>query len=169
MLERQKRLNEVYEYVHNHFSIHNKQDFADAAGYARAYISSALNGNKKYLTDKLFTKISEAFPKVFDLNYLLTGEGYLLTIEEQVKNEELSQSSSGIDIPSWADALIDTLSRSIVQVTELRHNINTELARTRELNTRLERTIDRLERLESTILTDRSSRVVGMAAEPDLT
>lgn len=88
MLDRQKRLNEVYEHLHNYFSIHTKGDFADSIKYARAYISSALNGNEKYLTDKLFTNICDAYPGVFDLNYLLTGEGSLLTIEEEVHNED---------------------------------------------------------------------------------
>ena len=88
MLDRQKRLNEVYEHLHNYFNIHTKGDFADSIKYARAYISSALNGNKKYLTDKLFINICDAYPGVFDLNYLLTGEGSLLTIEEEVHNED---------------------------------------------------------------------------------
>lgn len=88
MLDRQKRLNEVYEHLHNYFNIHTKGDFADSIKYARAYISSALNGNKKYLTDKLFINICDAYPGVFDLNYLLTGEGSLLTIEEEIHNED---------------------------------------------------------------------------------
>ncbi len=88
MLDRQKRLNEVYEHLHNYFNIHTKGDFADSIKYARAYISSALNGNKKYLTDKLFINICDAYPGVFDLNYLLTGKGSLLTIEEEVHNED---------------------------------------------------------------------------------
>lgn len=91
MLDRQKRLNEVYEHLHNYFNIHTKGDFADSIKYARAYISSALNGNKKYLTDKLFINICDAYPGVFDLNYLLTGEGSLLTIEEEVKNEDIEK------------------------------------------------------------------------------
>ena len=88
MLDRQKRLNEIYEHLHNYFNIHTKGDFADSIKYARAYISSALNGNKKYLTDKLFINICDAYPGVFDLNYLLTGEGSLLTIEEEIHNED---------------------------------------------------------------------------------
>ena len=57
MLERQKRLNEVYDYLHSNKGIHTKAGFADAIKYARAYVSSALNGNEKYLTDKLFRSI----------------------------------------------------------------------------------------------------------------
>ena len=80
MLDREKRLNEVYEHVHRYFNIHTKGEFADYIKYARAYISSAMNGNEKYLTDKLFDSICKAFPGVFDLDYLLTGEGSLLVL-----------------------------------------------------------------------------------------
>ena len=90
MLERQKRLNEVYEHLHNHFGVHSKGEFADIIKYARAYISSAMNGNERYLTDKLFTNICEAYPGVFNLDYLLTGNGTLLTIEEEVKAEQVA-------------------------------------------------------------------------------
>ena len=88
MLDREKRLNEVYEHVHRYFNIHTKGEFADYIKYARAYISSAMNGNEKYLTDKLFDSICKAFPGVFDLDYLLTGEGQLLTVKEEVNNED---------------------------------------------------------------------------------
>lgn len=53
-----------------------------------------MNGNEKNLTDKLFTNICEAYPGVFNLDYLLTGEGYLLTIEEEVKSEQLAEPPS---------------------------------------------------------------------------
>ena len=74
MLERKERLNEVYEHLHNQCGVHTKAEFADRIQYARAYVSSALNGNEKYLTDKLFRSICEKFPQ-FNLDYLLTGNG----------------------------------------------------------------------------------------------
>ena len=88
---RKERLNEVYEYVRNHFPIHTQVDFAEKLKYHRTYISSAMHGNEKNLTDKLFTNICEAFPGVFDLDYLLTGKGSLLTTEEEVHNEDLEK------------------------------------------------------------------------------
>ena len=85
---RADRLKEVYEYVRKRFPIHTQYDFAERLKYNRAYISSAMHGNEKNLTDKLFTNICEAFPGVFNLDYLLTGEGSLLATEEEVHNEE---------------------------------------------------------------------------------
>ena len=109
MLDRQKRLNEVYEHLHNYFNIHTKGDFADSIKYAGAYISSALNGNERYLTEKLFRNICEAYPGVFDLNYLLTGEGQLLTIEEEVKSEDIEKTYNPQQpaIPDYVQRLFD--------------------------------------------------------------
>jgi hypothetical protein len=87
MLERQKRLNEVYEHLHNYCNVHTKGDFADKISYARAYISSALNGNEKYLTDKLFMKICEVY-EIFNLDYLLTGKGKLLKSDQAFDDME---------------------------------------------------------------------------------
>lgn len=109
MLNREKRLNEVYEHVHRYFNIHTKGEFADYIKYARAYISSAMNGNEKYLTDKLFDSICKAFPGVFDLDYLLTGQGSLLVVEEEVRNEELDKmvNPKQPEIPDFAQRLFD--------------------------------------------------------------
>ena len=109
MLDKQKRLNEVYEHLHNYFNIHTKGDFADSIKYARAYISSALNGNERYLTDKLFRNICEAYPGVFDLNYLLTGEGQLLTLEEEVKSEDIEKTYNPQQpaMPDYVQKLFD--------------------------------------------------------------
>ena len=113
MLDRQKRLNEVYEHLHNHFGVHTKGEFADIIKYARAYISSAINGNEKYLTDKLFMNICEAYPGVFNLDYLLTGNGQLLTIQEEVKSEQIEKESNPQQPSSYADKLIASLEKQV--------------------------------------------------------
>ena len=91
MNERQKRLIEVYEHLRRYFGIHTKTGFAEAIQYGRTSMSAAMNGDEKYLTDSLFKNICEAYPGVFNLDYLLTGKGSLLTIEEEVKNEDIEK------------------------------------------------------------------------------
>lgn len=103
MVSREKRLHEVFEHLRKFFGIHTQTDFAVALKYSRVYISSALNGNKKNLTDKLFENICEAYPGVFDLNYLLTGEGQLLTVEEEVKSEDIEKGINPISAPQAID------------------------------------------------------------------
>ena len=112
MNERQKRLKEVYEHLRKFYGIHTQSDFANALRKSRNAITLALNGDEKYLTDKLFKTICEAYKGVFDLNYLLTGEGSLLAIEEEVHNEEYEKlynpqpSAAGIDTSSAINAAI---------------------------------------------------------------
>ena len=96
MLERQKRLLEVYEYARKRLNIHTQTDFAKATGSARAVISSAMNGNPQYLTDGLFKRIAETWPGIFSLSYLLTGEGYLITAEEENKIAELEEMDAAL-------------------------------------------------------------------------
>ena len=91
MNERQKRLKEVYEHLRKFYGIHTQSDFANALRKSRNSITLALNGDEKYLTDKLFKNICEAYKGVFNLNYLLTGEGDLLTLEEEVSTNEFEK------------------------------------------------------------------------------
>lgn len=133
MIERQKRLKEVYEYVRRNFPIHTQVDFAVSIHYSRVYISAAMNGKERYLTDKLFKNICDVFP-IFSLEYLLHGTGSLLqeqeesvgdhfpTIVSEPKGENITP-----PIPQWADSLIQIISNQIKENEalhrELRHSI----------------------------------------------
>lgn len=140
MLERQKRLNEVYNYLHSNKGIHTKAGFADAIKYARAYVSSALNGNEKYLTDKLFRSICGAFPETFNLDYLLNGEGRLLLEEPQFVKEDYPSPP----IPSWADAFLDILAKQVKENEALNCELRQSIERANVLCANLETLISKL-------------------------
>ena len=114
MIGRQKRLKEVYEHLRKYYGIHTQTDFAEALKYSRVYISSAMNGNQKNLTDKLFENICEAYKGVFDLEYLLTGNGYLLTDEEESNIDKIRRmcetepqpATTTLDTSSYLNALL---------------------------------------------------------------
>ena len=72
-----------------------------------------MNGNERYLTDKLFTNICEAYPGVFNLDYLLTGNGQLLTIQEEVKSEQIEKESNPQQPSSYIDKLIASLEKQV--------------------------------------------------------
>ena len=118
MNKRQKRLIEVYEHLRKYYGIHTKTGFAEALHYGRTSMSAAMNGDEKYLTDSLFKNICEAYPGVFNLNYLLTGEGSLLTIEEEVHNEEYEKlyNPQPIDQSSLINATIAAKDESIASL-----------------------------------------------------
>ena len=111
-MSRKDRLLEVYEYVRTHYPVHTKNDFAEKIKYHRTYISSAMHGNERYLTDKLFTNICEAFPDVFNLDYLLTGNGQLLAIREEVTNKEIEKQINP-QPSSYIDKLIASLEKQV--------------------------------------------------------
>lgn len=133
MVERRKRLTEVYDYVRKHNAIHTQGDFAKAVGYSRPFISSALNGNEEYLTDKFFKNMCDVFP-IFSLEYLLHGTGSLLQEQEESVGDhyptivsEPKRENITSPIPQWADSLISIMSSQIKENEalhrELRHSI----------------------------------------------
>lgn len=123
---KQERLKEVYDHVRLHFSIHTQRDFADRLRLTYPAMSSAMNGNKAYLTKNLFLKICAAFPGEFNLDYLLTGEGTLLSAEEEVKGDEVvaAHEEPAQYVPAWVESLLSIISNQIKEnealVRELR-------------------------------------------------
>ena len=103
MKERQKRLIEVYEYLRRYFGIHTKTGFAEALHYGRTSMSAAMNGDEKYLSDSLFKNICTTYPGVFNLDYLLTGEGTLLTEQGRLHNMDIKNTISPTPEPEAID------------------------------------------------------------------
>jgi transcriptional regulator with XRE-family HTH domain len=139
MIGRQKRLYEAFEHLRKFFGIHTQTDFAEVLKYSRVYISSALNGNEKNLTDKLFTNICEAFPGVFNLDYLLTGEGDLLTIEEDVHTSDVEQGNA---IPAGTANILDMCAHVLRLVDDLRTSLKDELEEVKAIKAELQEARD---------------------------
>ena len=108
---RAKRLNEVYKYLFAHSNINSKTNFADVLGVQRTGLSAAMNGSKANLTDNLFSKICSKFP-IFNLDYLLTGMGQLLTTREEVTNEEIEKQINP-QPTSYVDKYIASLEKQV--------------------------------------------------------
>jgi hypothetical protein len=98
--ERAKRLNEVYKHLFAFYDVTSKTGLAKILGIQRTGLAAAFGGNKANLTDSLFKNICKTFPGVFNLDYLLTGNGDLLTIEEDVKTEDIMKSAGGYSSPT---------------------------------------------------------------------
>jgi transcriptional regulator with XRE-family HTH domain len=114
MIGRQKRLHEVYEHLRKYQDIHTQTDLAESLGYSRVYISSAMNGNEKNLTDKLFRNICEAFPNMFNIDYLLNGNGSLLiSVNEKEQDKSVN--------------IIDVYAKLISDIADIKHELLMEL------------------------------------------
>ena len=108
MTSKQDRLKEVYEYLRANKGIHTQIDFAEAIHVTRPALSSAMNGNEPYLTKNLFQKICGSFPGIFNLDYLLTGEGTLLAVREDGGPDNAT--NSNVD---WQQVAYDTMKSQI--------------------------------------------------------
>ena len=103
MTTKQERLKEVYDHLRSYYGIHTQIDFAEAIRITRPALSSAMNGNEAYLTKNLFQKICATFPGVFNLDYLLTGEGTLLTEQGILHNIDIKNTISPTPEPEAID------------------------------------------------------------------
>ena len=136
---RQKRLIEVYEHLRRYYGIHTKTGFAEALKYGRTSMSAAMNGDEKYLTDSLFKNICEAYKGVFDLNYLLIGNGQLITHEEDARISEHEQVKT--EMEQKAD-ILELYAQRIRLVDDLRMTLKEELEEVRAIRTELQQARD---------------------------
>ena len=127
---RKERLNQVYRHLFAHFGINTQASFAEAIHVQRTALSAAMNGNEAYLTDNLFTKICAVFPNVFNLEYLKTGVGTLLTMEEDAKSSEIEKAS---DDSAAMNNILEMYARMIRGVDDLRVELNTNLTEVKAL------------------------------------
>ena len=142
MNERQKRLIEVYEHLRRYFGIHTKTGFAEALHYGRTSMSAAMNGDEKYLTNKLFENICAAYRGTFNLDYLLTGNGSLLTIEEEVRISDIEKTINQEMLPQpvfpkYVQDLCDQAAKVAARCEILEMQLSKALADNRELKEKL--------------------------------
>ena len=139
---RKDRLNQVYRHLFAHFGINTQAAFAEAIHVQRTALSAAMNGNEAYLTDNLFVKICVAFPNVFNLEFLKTGIGTLLTMEEDVKSSEIEKAAKPfVDDSAAMNNILEMYARMIRGVDDLRVELNTNLAEVRALKEDLHQAI----------------------------
>ena len=111
--EKAERLNEAFRHLFAHFGVETQIQLAERMQVQRTALSAAFNGNKAYLTKNFFIKLCAAFPGVFNLDYLLTGNGQLLTIQEEIKSEQIEKESN-LQLPSsYIDKLIASLEKQV--------------------------------------------------------
>ena len=121
MSNKQQRLKEAYDYVRSNYPVHTQTDFAKEIKITRQAFSSAMNGNVSYLTTSLFQKICAAFPGTFNLDYLLTGEGELLSYDAAKASGQVVQESAPIDINPHQSTSIRINPHQSLSDTELYH------------------------------------------------
>lgn len=97
-MERKERLQKVYDYLLYTGRVHRKKDLATAIGKKATTLSKAFSGDKKALTDMLFKQIAAKYKPIFSLEWLLTGDGSMLTSDDTQQKRSLASNSDDENI-----------------------------------------------------------------------
>ena len=114
-------------------------------------MSAALNGKESYLTDSLFKNICDAFPRTFNLQYLLTGEGELLVSPKYDYTEQKSHPFPSVlnecnTIPQWVDAILSIVSRQIQENETLNRELRQSIVEVNALRADLQKLLNVLQK-----------------------
>ena len=143
---KKERLQEVFEHLRRFHGIFYQKDLADVIGIKRTSLCLAMNGNEAYLTENLFRRICKAYPGVFDIHYLLTGEGTLLL----PKNDGIKQTIEKIneidpkDLMAGVENLLQIAATQIKDNEELRRELQASIAENKALSQVLNTSIQEL-------------------------
>lgn len=79
----------AFEYLRSVGLIHTQKDLSLRMKASEGNISKALKGDPKILTDKFIKRFNNAFDDIFNLNWLLDGEGEMLNAEAANSNTQI--------------------------------------------------------------------------------
>lgn len=83
------RLKKAIRYIKGSTEYSNQTLIAEKIDFGRTNLSAALNGEEKYLTEGLISKVTSTFPEI-NKDWLLTGNGEMLIEEEDEEEDELA-------------------------------------------------------------------------------
>ena len=102
MRERMERFNKAFAHLQGERMIKTQADLAVILKASEGTISRALKGDKNSLTENLLKRFCLSFP-IFNLNWLLTGEGEMLKASQMPQEEDKKKESVSVqpDIQKW--------------------------------------------------------------------
>lgn len=113
-------------------------------GASAPNVSSAFNGDPRVLTDRFLSRFNAAFDNMFNLDWLLTGDGEMLkdTIVQQTSYGDHSPNVNGDGNHFGGCASID---RSLDEIAEQRKLLERALALLEKRDAQIDRLISLLE------------------------
>lgn len=104
-MEKKGRINQAFSYLKDNGLVHTQRDLAEKMGATAPNVSSALKGVDNVLTDNFLLRFNNAFGGIFNDNWLLTGEGSMLSASD---SDSVSASSS-TDLSSALNKAMDEI------------------------------------------------------------
>lgn len=95
-MKKGERLTQAIDYLKKTGKAKTLDDIANVIQRSKTNISSAANGNHRYLTDKFLSHFNMCYDNIFNLKWLMTGEGDMLSStssaqpQPSVKNERVA-------------------------------------------------------------------------------
>ena len=128
-MSRKDVFQKAFAYLLGNKEIKTKTELSGRMGCTRSSVSKAYNGDPSYLTDDFLRKFSAAFPGVFSLSWLLTGEGNMLQsaemAQEAPKNVEVDNPTTNeIErLKNENEVLIKTINVMAAELSAIRADI----------------------------------------------
>jgi len=103
-MEKKERINQAFSYLKDNGLVHTQRDLAEKMGATAPNVSSALKGVDNVLTDNFLLRFNNAFGGIFNDNWLLTGEGSMLS-----ESTTAPADSSSTDLSSALNKAMDEI------------------------------------------------------------
>ena len=78
-MDKKERLNEAFNYLKSKGLVHTQRDVAEKMGATPQNVSLALRGTPAVLTDRFPMRFNNAYFRMFNLDWLITGIGEMLS------------------------------------------------------------------------------------------
>lgn len=95
-MNRKERFQKAYNYLRSRGIIHTQEEVANRMQSTASNVSKAMKGVENVLTDNFLRRFNEAFGSVFNLQWLILGEGDML--KEPDESEQFSMIRYWVDI-----------------------------------------------------------------------
>lgn len=135
-MSRKEIFQKAFAYLLGNSKIKSKTELAEKMGSTRSTVSKAYSGDTNYLTDDFIRKFTAAFPGVFSLQGLLSGNGPLLAenAQEDTKSNGMNDSSNDnlSKLLEQNKELIDVLKKSLEESQRTNSILLNELSELRK-------------------------------------
>lgn len=105
-MEKGERLTQAIDYLKKTGKAKTLDDIANVIQRSKTNISSAANGNHRYLTDKFLSHFNMCYDNIFNLKWLMTGEGDMLSSTSSAKPQQSKKAERVTDDEAYKVPLV---------------------------------------------------------------
>lgn len=88
-MSRSERFKTAFDYLKSKGLVQKKKALGDIIGYTRSVVSNAYNGREDYVTDDFIVAFYKSFQDVFNLDWLMNGDGEMLKAPQMAQDARI--------------------------------------------------------------------------------